>query len=79
MAEEKTPERVVAIASQVVALAVTVWAIDHQTGGEIAAAVTRWRGRLQHWWDRRSEIRLYLDAVEAGRATVQEAERHRGR
>ena len=68
-------ERVIRIASGVISIAIGLAVLDQTMDGELRRQAIRQWERLCRWWDRRSRLRMILDAFESGRATIEEAYR----
>lgn len=68
-------ERAIRIASGLISVAIGLAVLDQTMDGELRRQAARQWDRVCRWWDRRSRLRMILDAIASGRATIEEAHR----
>lgn len=68
-------EKSLRIVTAVIVVGINLALLDEATGGEVRASAEALWGRILHWWDHRSILRMALDAADGARATIEEGER----
>lgn len=72
----RDPERWVRIVSELIGVGVALAALNQVTDGEVARQGRHLLDLISSWWDRRSRLRLMLDAAAGAPETINEGERH---